>query len=392
MKKIYSTALMAVAALSLVACSTATQSSEEASTAAGETQAAVDGAENLVIGSMGPLTGAAASYGHSVKNGAEIAIKEINEAGGVKLGDKTYNLVLNFQDDEASEDKAVTAYNTLMDSKVDVLMASVTSGSSMAIADLSAADNILQITPSGSVAAITANDNVFRLCFTDPLQGKMLAEYVVEKGYKSVAILYNNADEYSTGIYEAFKEELVAAGKDSVIVAEESFVTEDVDYTAQLTKIKSTGSELIFVPGYYAAAAYITKQARDLGIEADFLGSDGWDGVLGQVTDTSVLEGAVFLSPFLPTDSNPAVQDFVKKYEEAYGAIPDQFAADGYDTVYVIKAAFEKAGTKDTADLIKAMTEINVEGLTGNVSFDASGEPNKQPKFVGIESGAYVAK
>ena len=399
MRKIYGLALVAAAALSLEACSNKADTASSADTAAAQEGAdqADEGAnpdlETITIGTTGPLTGGAASYGISVKQGAEIAIEEINKAGGVKLGDKSYNLALQFEDDEASEEKAVTAYNTLLDKKVDVIMGAVTSGSSLAIADLTKKDNLLQLTPSGSAAGITANDNVFRLCFTDPLQGKMIADYVVNQGYESVAVLYNNADEYSTGVYEAFKDELTESGNADLLVAEESFVTGDVEFSSQLTKIKATDAKLIFVPAYYEAAAYIAKQVKDLGVEADIVGSDGWDGVLGQVTDTSVLDGVVFLTPFYPSDPNENVQSFVKAYKEKFNnAVPDQFAADSYDSVYVLKAAFEKAQSKDTEALIKAMTEINVDGLTGNISFDVSGDPIKQPKFVTIMNGVYESK
>ncbi len=399
MRKIYGLALFAAAALSLAACSNKADTASSADTAAAQEGAdkADEGAnpdlETITIGTTGPLTGGAASYGISVKQGAEIAIEEINKAGGVKLGDKSYNFALQFEDDEASEEKAVTAYNTLLDKKVDVIMGAVTSGSSLAIADLTKKDNLLQLTPSGSAAGITANDNVFRLCFTDPLQGKMIADYVVNQGYESVAVLYNNADEYSTGVYEAFKDELTESGNADLLVAEESFVTGDVEFSSQLTKIKATDAKLIFVPAYYEAAAYIAKQVKDLGVEADIVGSDGWDGVLGQVTDTSVLDGVVFLTPFYPSDPNENVQSFVKAYKEKFNnAVPDQFAADSYDSVYVLKAAFEKAQSKDTEALIKAMTEINVDGLTGNISFDVSGDPIKQPKFVTIMNGVYESK
>ena len=396
MRKIYGLALFAAAALSLAACSNKADTASSADTAAAQ-EGADEGAnpdlETITIGTTGPLTGGAASYGISVKQGAEIAIEEINKAGGVKLGDKSYNFALQFEDDEASEEKAVTAYNTLLDKKVDVIMGAVTSGSSLAIADLTMKDNLLQLTPSASAAGITANVNVFRLCFTDPLQGKMIADYVVNQGYESVAVLYNNADEYSTGVYEAFKDELTESGNADLLVAEESFVTGDVEFSSQLTKIKATDAKLIFVPAYYEAAAYIAKQVKDLGVEADIVGSDGWDGVLGQVTDTSVLDGIVFLTPFYPSDPNQNVQSFVKAYKEKYNnAVPDQFAADSYDSVYVLKAAFEKAQSKDTEALIKAMTEINVDGLTGNISFDVSGDPIKQPKFVTIMNGVYESK
>lgn len=385
-------ALTLALALALTACTSqakdSSQSGENKESSATEQKAENGAMEKFIIGSIGPTTGPAASYGTSAKQGSEIAINEINSAGGVKVGDKTYSLEFNFVDDEATPDKAITAYNSLIDSKMNVLLGCVTSGSSLAVSEKSAEDGILMITPSGSVPDITKPDNVFRLCFTDTLQGKTIAEFVANKGYKSVAILYDNSDEYSTGIYEAFKDELNSKGLSNIVVAVESFNSADVDYATQLTKIKSTGAEAIFVPAYYQAAAYITQQAKTAGIEADFIGSDGWDGVIAQVTDKEALEGAVFLSPFLATEDS--AKSFVEQYQSKYKAVPDQFAADGYDTVYVIKAAMEKAGSIENDKLIAAMTEIKVDGLTGSVTFDKSGEPFKSAKFVTIKNGEYV--
>lgn len=385
MKKVLLTAGLVSLALGLGACSNA---GSNASTDKGS----ANGAKTFLIGGMGPLTGGAAAYGNSVKNGSQIAVDEINAAGGVKVGEDTYMLKLSFKDDEATEDKAVTAYNSLMDEGMNALLGATTSGSTLAITDLSNKDGILQITPTGSAKDITINDNVFRLCFTDPLQGSTIAKYVLENNYDSVAVLYNNSDEYSTGVYEAFKAELEKEGKGSIIVDTESFTTQDIDFSTQLTKIKAVAPKAIFIPAYYEAVAQITQQAKAAGIVTDFIGSDGWDGVLAQVTDKSAVEGAVFLSPFLATDSAENVKKFVDTYKTNFNATPDQFAADGYDTVNVIKAAMEKAGSIESADLIAAMTEIKVDGLTGSVSFEASGEPDKSAKFVAIKDGEYVQK
>lgn len=347
--------------------------------------------DTFVIGGLGPLSGGAASYGISVKQGAEIAVNEINEAGGVKVGDKTLKLELKFSDDEASGDVALSAYNALMDEGVDAILGTVTSGAGLAIAEQTNEDGIFQITPSGSALGLTEYPNQFRLCFTDPLQGETMAKYAIENlGYKKIAVIYNNADEYSTGVAEAFVATVGTLGGE--IVAQEAFVTDAVDFTTQLTKIKNTDADAIFVPAYYLDAAHITTQAKELDMNLPFLGSDGWDGVIANVVDTAVLEGAIFLSPFFSTDANEAVQAFVKTYNEQYKAIPDQFAADGYDTVYVMKAALEQAGSTDSKDLIAAMTKIQVSGLTGDISFNADGEPNKGAKFVEIKDGAYHGK
>ena len=388
-KRVLLSALALTFGLALTACGNSGSNKAADTGSKSETEAEKADGDVFTIGSTGPLTGAAASYGNSVKNGATVAIDEINAAGGVKVGDKTYKLALNFQDDEAKEDKAVNAYNKLMDSGINVYMGAVTSGSSLALTDLTAKDNILQLTPSGSAKDITKNPNAFRLCFTDPLQGKMIADFVLDQGYESVAVLYNNSDEYSTGVYEAFKDELNTKGQSALIVNEQSFTNDDVDFTTQLTQIKASGAKIIFVPAYYEAAAHIVQQAKQQGIDAAFVGSDGWDGILAQLTgdDKAKAEGAVFLSPFLASD--PSAAKFTDAYKKAYNATPDQFAADGYDSVYVIKADMEKAGSIKSDDLIKAMTEIEVDGITGKVSFSADGEPNKEPKFVTITNGEY---
>ncbi len=389
MKKLLSVLLASTMVVSLAACgSTSTSESSASAEGSTETAAAVEGAEKFVIGEIGPLTGSAASYGISVKQGCEIAIEEINSAGGVKVGDKTYTLELNSQDDQADAEKAVNAYNTLR-GNIDALIGCTTSGSCLAVVDSTYEDGLFQITPSGSALDITKNPNVFRICFTDPLQGETIAQYVVDEGYESVAVLYNKDDEYSTGIEEAFKAKLEELGKSDLLVDEESFGASDVDFNTQLTKIKAASPKLIFVPGYYEAAALITTQARSMGITAEFVGSDGWDGVLAQVTDPSVVEGAVFLSPFLATD--PSVKTFVDAYEAAYGSTPDQFAADAYDAVYTVKAAMEKAGAVDSESLIAAMTQIEVKGVTGDMTFSESGEPNKGAKYVQIVDGEYTA-
>jgi len=295
--------------------------------------------DTFVIGGIGPLTGDAASYGLSVKQGAEIAVAEINEAGGVKVGDKTIQLELKFEDDQATPDKAVTAYNSLMDNGMNALLGCVTSGSCLAVTDLTKEDGILMLTPSGSSKDITKNDNVFRLCFTDPLQGETMAEHMVtDLGIKKIAVIYKNSDEYSTGVYEAFAAKVAELG--GTITTAEAFADGE-DFNTQLTSIKGTDAEAIFAPIYYTDAAHIVTQAADLSITLPFFGSDGWDGVLDTVTDKATVEGATFLSPFFSGDT--AAADFVAKYNEAYKATPDQFAADGYDGVYVIKAAIEKA-------------------------------------------------
>lgn len=385
MKKMTKVLSMALAAVMVIGSLTACGGSD-----AKETTAAADGEAVFTIGGIGPVTGDAASYGTSVKQGAEVAIKEINEAGGVVVGDTTYKLALVFEDDEATEDKAVQAYNAVMDQGAQAILGAVTSGACIAITDLTLEDGILQITPSGSAMDCAKNDNGFRMCFTDPAQGENMADLVVNTlGYKKIAVLWDNASDYSMGVKDAFEAKVAELGGE--IVASESFATGDVDYNTQLTTIKATDAEVLFVPAYYQEVTYITKQAADMGINLPFVGSDGWDGILATVTDPATVEGAIFLSPFFAADPSENVTAFVSAYEEAYGATPDQFAADAYDTVYAIKASMETAGSVEGADMIAAMTEITVDGLTGTgITWTAEGEPNKGCKFIQIIDGAYT--
>lgn len=389
LKKIASLGLAALMVVSLVGCGT-----KDTGTSAGSSDATNSGNESgaatFKIGGIGPLTGDAASYGISVKNGATIAIDEINAAGGITVGDKKYILEMNFADDQATPDIAVSAFDTVMDWGAQAILGCVTSGACLAITKATYEAGILQITPSGSAMGCTEYDNAFRLCFTDPLQGVTMANLAKDLGYSKIAIIYNNSDEYSTGIMTAFTEQVTANG--GTIVASEAFTEGAIDFNTQLTKIKATDAEVIFVPAYYNDAAYITQQAKELGMSLPFLGSDGWDGVIASVNDPTVLEGAIFLSPFLASDEASAIKNFVDAYQKQFNAVPDQFAADGYDTVYVMKAAMEKAGSIESKDMIAAMTQISVDGLTGTVTFSADGEPNKGAKYIEIKDGKYTAR
>lgn len=345
------------------------------------------GEDTIVLGSSGPLTGNAASYGTSVKQGAEIAIEEINAAGGV-LGKQ---LELKFYDDECNEEKALTAYNKCVDDGMVAFMGCVTSGTSLAVAPESANDGILLLTPSGSSEDITNESNAFRICFTDPLQGVTMADYAMNTlGYSKIAVIYDVSDAYSSGMRDAFEAQVAANG--GQIVASESFTSGDVDFNTQLTKIASTDAEVIFLPIYYTEVGYITSQAAKAGMTIPFIGGDGWDGVLDQVEDPATVEGSIFLSPFTADDTSEKVQAFVATYNEKYSARPDQFAADGYDAVYVIKNAIETAGSTDKQAIIDAMTQVSFDGLTGNMSFDVNGEPIKEAKTVIIQDGKYVAQ
>ena len=347
----------------------------------------------IVIGGVGPLTGTAATYGQSVRNAAQIAVDEINEAGGVN----GVKLKLIFEDDEADGAKTKSAYETLMDKGMQILVGAVTSDSSIAINDLVAKDGILQITPSASAIEANVNPNTFRVCFTDPLQGKAMAEYTYGLGYTKAAVIHNQDDNYSTGMYQAFVERFKELG--GTISEDVSFAKDASDFNAQVTKIKASDADFLFMPIYAEKAAQIVITLNEKEVDLPVFGGDGLDGILNYLTgdNAKLVEGLVYLTPFVSTDSADNVKSFTEKYTQKYGSAPDQFAADAYDAVYLVKLALEKAGVTsaaelDNAKLVEAMHSVELDGLTGHMTFDADGEPQKDAKVAKIVNGQYVAQ
>ncbi|MCM1121567.1 MAG: ABC transporter substrate-binding protein [Eubacterium sp.] len=370
---------------------------DNADTEAADDAGAADGAGGTFkIGGIGPLTGGAAVYGIAAMNGSQIAVDEINAAGGIN----GMTVELNFQDDELDSEKSVNAYNTLKDWGLQVLDGCVTSACSIAVSAKTAEDNIFQLTPSGSAVECVANPNSFRVCFSDPNQGSASAQYIGEHSLATnVAVIYDSSDVYSSGIYETFAAE--AANQPFEIVTAGAFTADNkTDFSVQLQQAKDAGADLVFLPIYYNEAALILKQASDMGFDVAFFGCDGLDGILGvENFDASLAEGVMLLTPFAADATDDLTVKFVTTYNEKFGETPNQFAADGYDAIYTIKAAAEKAGiTADMSNeeictaLSAAMTEIQVDGLTGlGITWDASGEPTKAPKAVVIKDGAYTA-
>lgn len=351
----------------------------------------------LKIGGIGPLTGGNAVYGQAAMNGAQIAIDEINAAGGIN----GMMIEFNAQDDEADPDKGVNAYNNLKDWGMQILMGCVTSGSCTAVSDYAHEDNLFLLTPSASSLTSITYDNAFRVCFSDPNQGVGAADYISQHQLASkVAIIYDNSDVYSSGITEKFTAEAQSIGLE--IVASEAFNADNkTDFSVQLQAAKDAGAELVFLPIYYNEASLILSQADAMEFKPMFFGCDGLDGILGGVEnfDLALAEGVMLLTPFAADATDDMTVSFVTKYQEKYGEIPNQFAADSYDAIYIIKAAMEKAGVtadmsvSEMCDAMKAaMTEISVDGLTGSaITWSADGEPTKAPKAVVIENGAYKA-
>lgn len=390
-KKVLSLMLVAAMVLSMAACGSSNSGSSE--------NGGDSSADTFKIGGIGPLTGGAAIYGVAVKNGAQIAIDEINEAGGIN----GYQIEYQFEDDELDNEKSVNAYNTLKDWGMQILMGCVTSGCCTAVAAETANDNMFQITPSGSSTdCIADKTNVFQVCFTDPNQGIASAQYIGENSVAAkVAVIYDSSDVYSSGIYAKFKEE--AANQPFDIVAEGSFTADNkTDFSVQLQQAKDADADLVFLPIYYSEAALILAQADAMGYAPKFFGCDGMDGILGvENFDTSLAEGLMLLTPFAADATDELTTNFVSTYVENYEDTPNQFAADAYDAIYTLKAAIEKAditpadSVSDICEALKAaMTEINVVGLTSGedgMTWAETGEVSKAPKAVVIQEGKYVS-
>ena len=371
-----------------------------ASTNAASSGASADGSAEtgvLKIGGIGPLTGGAAVYGIATKQGAEIAVQEINAKGGLQLA-------LDFQDDENDPEKAINAYNALKGNGMQVVYGCTTTQPCLAVAAETFNDRIFQLTPSASSADVTAGkDNVFQICFTDPGQGMTAANYVTEnKLATKVAVLYNNGDAYSTGIAQAFIAQAKANGLD--VVTEQTFPDDtNTDFTVQLNAAKDGGAELVFMPIYYTPASLVLNQAKSMNYAPIFFGGDGMDGILEmEGFDKSLAEGLMLMTPFNAASTEERTANFVKQYVDAYGTTPNQFAADGYDCMYAIYEACLKAGV--TADmsaqdiceqLIATFTasDFSVDGLTGSgMTWGTNGEVSKAPLVFQVENGGYTPR
>ena len=389
--------------LSLAACASSEQTSSDADTSSDTSSDAstdtstdtssdadtADGDKTLLLGLIGPMTGDYANYGTSTRDGAQIAVDEINAAGGVN----GYTFKLDAQDSQGDPDSAVSAYGKLMDSGMDVSLGCVLSGEAQSVITAALEDGILIVTPTSSaVACIQGNPNAFRVCFNDAAQGTASADYIADNNLGTkIAVFYQSDIDYSAGLYETFAAE--AAVKGLEIVEEQTFTAgSNTDFSTQINAIRDSGCELVFLPIYAAEAATFLTQAAGKLDGITFFGCDGMDGIQTKVSDTSLIEGLMMLTPFAADAEDAATQSFVEKYVPVHGTEPDQFAADGYDAVYIVKAAMEQCGkTPADADfneaMVAAMYEIQVEGLTGTMTWDENNEPNKPAKAMVFVDG-----
>ncbi|MDO4803422.1 MAG: ABC transporter substrate-binding protein [Lachnospiraceae bacterium] len=390
MKKFMGLALSCVLAAGLLAGCGGSGSGSSSGTAASD-----DGEQKWIIGEIGPVTGPVAVYGQDVADAGKIAVDEINAAGGIN----GYQIEYITADDEHDAEKAVNAYNSLKDKGMQILVGTVTSAPCTAVGAVTVEDNMFQLTPSGSSKDCIANDNAFAVCFNDPQQGTKSAEYLAEHfPGMTIASIYDSSDIYSSGIETNFEARAKELGL-NVVVTEAFTQDTATDFSAQLQKMKDAGADLVFLPIYYSNAATILTQCNNIGFAPTFFGCDGMDGILSMENfDTSLAEGLMLLTPFAADATDDLTVNFVKQFSDAYGRTPNQFGADAYDAFYALKAAIEKAdltpemSASDLCDALKtAITEIEVEGLTGTITWAATGEPDKEPKAVVIKNGAYVS-
>lgn len=394
-KKIIALVLAAVmAVLSLAACGSASDKDS--------------GKEAIKIGGIGPLTGGAAIYGSAAKNGAQIAVDEVNALGGLQFD-------LRYEDDVHDPEKSGTAYNTLKDWGMQISLGSVTSKPAVATSAEAANDHIFYLTPSASstdviggvanpltgTVEIERKDCVFQMCFVDPNQGSASAKYISEKqlGTK-VAVIYKNDDVYSTGIYNSFAAE---ADKLGINIVSVSTFTDDTstDFSVQIADAKKAGADLVFLPMYYEAASMIFIQANAIGYKPIWFGVDGMDGILTlEGFDKSLAEGVILLTPFNADADDDATSKFVAKYKDKYGEIPNQFAADAYDCIWALYDALKDEdistdiSASELCDILMAKftsADFKFDGLTGDgMTWDNTGAVSKSPKGMVIKNGAYV--
>lgn len=356
----------------------------------------------LKLGAIGPLTGANALYGNAAANGDSIAVEEINALGS------GFQIELNSQDDEGDAEKSVNAYNQLKDWNAQAIVGCVTTAPCVAVSAEAYNDRMFMLTPSASSTDVTnGKDNMFQICFTDPGQGSTAAQYIADNQLsEKIAIIYNNSDPYSTGIYNAFQAKADELGLN--IVSTTTFTDDTAtDFSVQLSEAQKAGADFIFLPIYYTPASLILQQAKSMGYAPSFFGCDGMDGILGmEGFDTSLAEGMMLMTPFSASDTDEATVQFVTEYQDQFNETPIQFAADGYDCVYAIYEALtyyaENNGGLDVTDmpysdlceiLISVFTDSNFshDGLTGaGMTWTTSGEVNKDPKVYVIKDGAYA--
>ena len=378
MKKLFSMMMAVLMVLAMAACG-----SEPSANGGNDSPEAT----TVKIGGIGPMTGPYANYGLSEKYGAELAVKEINEAGGIA----GKQVELNYQDSQGDSESAVNAYGKLMDWGMNVSLGAVLSGETASVVAAAKADDVLVMETTGSAdKCIDGNDKAFRICFYDSYQGTAAADYLTDNALATeVGVFYQSDNDYSVGLYNAFVAECQNTGV--TIKETQTFTTAtSTDFSTQVNALASSGVKVVFIPIYAEeASTFLTQAKGKFADDVYFFGADGLDGILGKVSqDVTIADNVLMMTPFAADSADPKVQAFVKAYQDAYNATPDQFAADAYDAVYAVKAAVEAAnGSPSGADLAAVMPTITVEGVTGTMTWSADGNTNKAASAILYKDG-----
>ena len=350
-------------------------------------------AAEIKIGGVAPLTGYVATYGISTKNAASLAFDAVNAAGGVDIGGTKYLINYIVEDDQGSPEVAANAFRKLIDQdEVVAIIGTVTSNCTLAGAPIAQDAGIPTISPTSTAVQVTlTGDYIFRACFLDPFQGAVVASFSYnDLNARTGAVIFDNANDYTKGLAEAFRESFEKLG--GKVVAYEAYTDESktVDFSAQLTKIKSANPDVIFLDAYYSAAALLANQARDLGITAPFVGADGWDSAQFTILGGEAVEGGHFCNHYSPEDPRPVVQNFVKEYAEKFGETPDALATLAYDAALIMIDSLQRAGSTDGAAIRDAISATNLDCASGQITFNEVGDPIKKAAIIKVENGKFV--
>jgi len=342
--------------------------------------------DQIKVGEFASMSGGSASFGQSSHNGTALAFEEINAAGGV-LGKK---IDLRTEDDRSVAGEPSTIVHKLIsEDKVVAVLGEVASSKSLEAAPICQENHIPMISPGSTNAKVTqVGDYIFRACFIDPFQGKVMAKFALSKGWTKVALLTDMKQDYCVGLADAFRKSLTAAG--GSIAKTQEYSTGDKDFRAQLTSIKASHPDAIFVPGYYGEVALIARQARQFGIKVPLLGGDGWVGESLLKVAGNSLDGCFFSNHYSQDDPSPVIQNFVKTYQAKYGEKPDAMAALGYDSAKILADAITRAGATDGPKLRDAIAATkDFKGVTGDITLDADRNATKAAVILTIANGSF---
>ena len=335
--------------------------------------------DTIKIGGIGVLTGPYALYGLSVQKGVDLYIGQLNAAGGIN--GKQVEVI--WEDDQGNPTVGIQAYNKLVENDgVVAILGAVLTGVTKAVAEYANDIKIPMITASATADDVTTDrPSVFRTCFYDSFQGVAIARYIADAGIKNTAVLYDNGDEYSTGLYNAFKTESELLG--ITISAAESASMKDVDFKSQLTNIKNANPEAVFLPYYGAPAALILRQANEIGMNVQFFGADGISDIIDSITDTKLLTKMLYTDHFTIDATSPMATKFFADYEAKYGEKPTvAFSATAYDAALVLTEAIKTAGTTEFGPVVDAIKNSQVQGVTGVITFNDHNDPVKSVYFM----------